>query len=140
LFDRYNRWDILAKSLQYCIAEKDLVLYGFVFMLNHMHLLFSSPTAAGFIRDFKKFTSKELRKNLEDTEPNVLKLFLDENNQYHFWQKTNMPLLVESEKFALQKLEYIHNNPVKKQYVARPEYWYWSSANPECELKTVALQ
>ena len=46
-----------------------------------------------------------------------------------------MPLLIESEKFFIQKLSYITNNPVSKKYVEKPEYWYWSSANPTCELK-----
>ena len=48
-------------------------------MLNHLHLLFSSPDAAGFVRDFKKFTSKELKKNIEATEPNILKLFFNKD-------------------------------------------------------------
>jgi hypothetical protein len=47
-----------------------------------------------------------------------------------------MSKLVESEDFFFQKLEYIHNNPVRKQYVVKPEDWYWSSANMSCELKT----
>ncbi len=45
-----------------------------------------------------------------------------------------MPKLIESEKFFLQKINYIHNNPVRKQYVADPSYWYWSSANPDGEI------
>ena len=114
LFDRHNRWDIVANSLQYCKEQKQLKLYSFVFMLNHLHLLFSSPDAAGFVRDFKKFTSKELKKNIQATEPNILKLFLNENGIYQFWHTTNMPILIESEKVALQKMSYIQNNPVRK--------------------------
>lgn len=69
------------------------------------------------------------------TEQNVLKLFLTSPGSYEFWEKTNMPKLIETEKFFRNKLEYIQNNPVKKQYVMQPEQWYWSSANPLCELK-----
>ena len=138
LFDRYNRWKIIADSLCYCISHKNLKLYGFVFMLNHIHIIFESEDSAGFLRDFKKFTSKKLKENIVQTEPHILKLFkLDE--EYHFWQKTNMPLLIETEKFMLQKLQYIHNNPVSKGYVLRPQYWYWSSANLECELKAISF-
>lgn len=107
-------------------------------MLNHTHLLINSPDVAGFIRDFKKFTSKEFKENIMINEPQVLQLFLTKDNTYEFWQKTNMPVLIETEKVFLQKLQYIYNNPVKKKYVERPEYWYWSSANPHCELKTTA--
>jgi REP element-mobilizing transposase RayT len=134
LFDRHDRWQIIADSLTYCISFKQLNLYSFVFMLNHVHLIFFSPDAAGFIRDFKKFTAKALRKNIESTEPTILKLFI-ENNEYQFWQKTNLPLLIESEKFMLQKENYIHTNPVRKKYVTQPQHWYWSSANPDCKLK-----
>ncbi len=105
-------------------------------MLNHIHLIISSPDVSGFIRDFKKFTSKELRKNIEKTEPNVLSLFLEEEGMFSVWEKTNIPKIVETEKFFSQKLEYIHQNPVQKEYVMEPKDWYWSSANPSCEMKT----
>ena len=54
VLDRYNRWNIIANSLKYFQENKELKLYGFVFMINHIHLLVSSPDVAGFIRDFKK--------------------------------------------------------------------------------------
>jgi REP element-mobilizing transposase RayT len=135
LFDRQYRWNILAESLKYCQKNKSLKIFGFVFMLNHIHLIIASPDAAGFIRDFKKFTSKKLRENIEKTEPKVLKLFMNENGNYEFWAKTNMPKLIESEEFFRNKLEYIYNNPVKKSYVMQPECWYWSGANSECEIR-----
>ncbi len=47
-----------------------------------------------------------------------------------------MPELVDSEKFFFQKLKYIHENPMKRTYVIRPEDWYWSSANTNYWLKT----
>ncbi|MCX6766487.1 MAG: transposase [Candidatus Moranbacteria bacterium] len=135
LFDRYYRWNILADSLKYCRSSKGLKLYGFVFMLNHIHLVVSSPDVAGFIRDFKRYTSRELHKNISQTEPNILQLFLDENGKYEFWSKTNMPKLIETEKFLYQKMEYIHANPVRKNYVAQADHWYWSSANLNCEIE-----
>ena len=134
LFDRKYRWNIIADSLKYCRQHKGLKIYGFVFMLNHIHLIVSSPDVSGFVRDFKKFTSKEFHKNISKTEPNVLKLFMGENGKYEFWEKTNMPKYLEAEKFFLQKLNYIHENPVRKTYVLKPEDWYWSSANPLCEI------
>ena len=59
LFDRYNRWQILADSLRYCQEHKGLKLNGYVFMLNHIHLIVISPDVGGFLRDFKRFTSKK---------------------------------------------------------------------------------
>jgi len=129
LFDRFNRWQILADSLRYCQENKELQLNGYVFMLNHIHLIVSSPDAAGFLRDFKRFTSRQLRESLQNHEPRVLELFVDEQGTYRFWQDTNAPKKIENSAFYLQKLNYLHENPVRKGYVVKPEYW--SPANPE---------
>jgi putative transposase len=130
LFDRHNRWQILADALTFAIAQNRIKLYAFVFMLNHIHLLFSSPDTSSFLRDFKKFTSKKIKENILAAEPQLLSILQDKEGSYQLWQPTNMPIAIESEKVFKQKLEYIHYNPVKKQYVEKPEYWYWSSANP----------
>jgi putative transposase len=98
-------------------------------MLNHIHLIATSPDMAGFLRDFKRFTSVKFKSNLETAEPGVLKLFLDDEGKYRFWMDTNAPKKIENPDFYLQKLNYIHGNPIRKNYVARPEHWSWSSAN-----------
>jgi len=129
LFDRFNRWQILADSLRYCQEHKGLELNGYVFMLNHLHLIVTSPDVAGLVRDFKRFTSKQLKTNIELHEPRVLSLFVDNKGVYRFWQNANAPKKIENPSFYLQKLKYIHENPVRKGYVAQPEHWLWSSAN-----------
>ena len=160
VLDRHNRWNIIANSLKYFQKNKELKLYGFVFMINHLHLITFSKDTIGFVRDFKKFVAREILKNIRQTEPNALKLFRvqvrdteptvrdteptvrdteptvrDTEPTYEFWNKTNMPELIVSEKFFLQKLNYTHENPLKRNYVLKPEDWYWSSANKNCELK-----
>jgi REP element-mobilizing transposase RayT len=75
LFDRFNRWQILVDSLRYCQEHKGLELNGYVFMLNHFHLMVTSPDVAEFLRDFRRFTSKKFRENIEANEPRVLELF-----------------------------------------------------------------
>ena len=133
LFDRHNRWDILIDSLQYCQANKGLHIYNFVFMLNHMYLIAQSSDVIGFIRDFKTFTSKEIKKNIMETEPQILKLF-KKGDTYRFWQKTNMPEVIRSEDFYLEKAHYVEQNPVRKRYVKRTEDWVYSSANTDSAL------
>ncbi|MFH0776145.1 MAG: transposase [Patescibacteria group bacterium] len=139
LFDRHNRFEILADSLIYCQKYKQVKIHAYVFMLNHIHLVVSSPDTIGFVRDFKKFTSKEIQKNIIAFEPGVLKLFGAAKGSYEFWQPSNMPKIVESDYFLNQKIEYIHFNPVRKHYVKNPEDWVWSSANPESKVKIDAL-
>ena len=131
LFDRHNRWEILLNTLQYCQKYKQLKIFNWVFMLNHIHLIVQAPDVSGFIRDFKTYTSKEIKKNIILTEPNILKLFIDKKKEYHFWKSTNMPKLIETEEFYFNKVNYIENNPVIKMYVRNPEDWIYSSANYE---------
>jgi len=63
-----------------------------------------------------------------------LKLFVNDDGKYQFWMDTNAPKKIENPDFYLQKLNYIHENPVRKGYVARAEHWIWSSANPASPL------
>ena len=131
LFDRHDRWEILLNSLRYCQEHKQLKIFNWIFMLNHIHLIVKSPDIIGFIRDFKTYTSKELKRNILITESNILKLFINKRGEYHFWKSTNMSKLIETEIFYLNKANYIENNPVRKLYVRNPEDWIYSSANYE---------
>jgi len=144
IFDRHDRFQILrhclSDSIQYCQKNTDLKLFAYVFMLNHIHLIASSSDMIVFVRDFKKFTSKEILKNIIATEPSILKLFQISENKYEFWQKTNMPKRIESEKYFLQKVNYIQENPIRKQYVANPEHWYWSPANSKSIIETEDIE
>jgi REP element-mobilizing transposase RayT len=134
-FDKYNRWQVLSNSIKYCIENKGLRLFDFVFMINHIYIIVKSENVSGFLRDFKKYTSKIYKQNIIKYEPRKLWLFKNKNWKYQFWIKTNMPILLENKRYYDQKSQYIHNNPVVKGYVASPEQWYWSSANKSCELK-----
>jgi putative transposase len=134
LFDRHNRWQILADSLVYCQKHKGLKIFAYVFMLNHLHLIVQSPDVGGFLRDFKSYTSHQLIENIAVTEPNVLALFTLEDGSHRIWKEDNQPKIIETESFGLQKLAYIHNNPVMKGYVEQPEYRRWSSANPRSSI------
>jgi hypothetical protein len=44
------------------------------------------------------------------------------------WEEGNHPQIIETEAVLRQKVEYIHNNPVKRGYVDLPEHWRYSSA------------
>ena len=140
IFDRHNRWQILADSIKHCQQHKHLQVYAYVFMLNHLHLIVGSPDIAGFLRDFKAHTSKHLLKNIKETEPVIFDLFKNEDGSSSFWKDGNQPKILESENFTQQKINYVHNNPVAKQYVLSPEHWKWSSANPHSEIRITAFE
>ena len=109
ILDRYDRWNMLLDSLQYCITNKELRVFAWVFMKNHIHLIVKSPDVSGFVRDFKKHTAHELMQSMKKNEPDLIELFKEKDKKYRIWEKTNMPKLIETEEFFLQKKEYIEH-------------------------------
>ncbi|KOH46731.1 transposase [Sunxiuqinia dokdonensis] len=90
------------------------------------------------LRDFKKFTSKALVGAIK-TEPEsrrdwLLNLFwyAGKNNKkikhYKVWQDGNDAKEIHMTAFLEEKMEYIHNNPVKAEIVANTEEFLYSSA------------
>lgn len=49
-------------------------------------------------------------------------------SDYQIWEEGSHPQLIETEAVMRQKLDYIHQNPVKRGYVDLPEHWRYSSA------------
>lgn len=127
-FDKHDRFEILEKCFVHCQKNKNLKIYAFVFMLNHLHFIGSADDLGDVIRDMKKYLSKEFKQSMQFYEPDKLKLF-NKKGEYSFWESTNYPKLIISDDFYNQKTEYIHYNPVSKGYVHNPEDWKWSSAS-----------
>ena len=57
-----NYRDVIIEALKYCKEHKGLILYGYVIMSNHIHLIIQSKESklSDLVRDFKKFTSKNI--------------------------------------------------------------------------------
>jgi len=137
IFTRPVYFDLLVDSLCFCQKNKGLNLFGFVFMTNHIHLIFSTiegHSAEVFLRDFKKWTTRAVVEEVEREPRRYIKnllsttIFKKRANAIQVWQPGNFSEIVGSAKFFLQKLNYVHMNPVRKGYVTRPEDWKYSSA------------
>ena len=141
VFTRNQYADIVLESLRYCQKEKGLLLHAWCIMSNHLHLIVSSSVndLSGTLRDFKKFTSKELIKAIDGNKQEsrrdwMLSLFRaageknSRNKEYQFWRQDNHPIELYSAAFIVQRINYIHQNPVKAGIVDRPEYYSYSSA------------
>ena len=118
-----------------------MILYGFVIMSNHIHLIVQSENSklSDLLRDFKKFTATTILNKIE-TEPEsradwMLKRFEfacnshSRNEKYQFWQYGNHPEEIFSEKFFWSKLDYIHLNPVRAGIVVKASHYVYSSAS-----------
>jgi len=110
-------------------------------MSNHLHMIARSNgknSLSDILRDFKKFTSKELVKQIIDQHGSrrrwILRYFaysgkyLKRVEGYKLWQDGNQAQLIYSSMFFYQKLNYIHQNPVKELVVFHPEDYLFSSA------------
>ena len=68
VFTRKEYRDIVIESLQYCQANKGMVIYAWCIMSNHVHLISSATNndLSDILRDLKKFTSKQIIKAIHD--------------------------------------------------------------------------
>lgn len=141
VFTRLNQKKNIIAALQYCQQMKGLEIYSYVLMSNHIHLLCKATEGfilSDVIRDFKKFTSKKIIKTIIDEPESRREWMLDcflkacehlkREQKYKVWQDGYHAELIYSNTFIKQKIEYIHNNPVKDKIVALPEDFYFSSA------------
>src|SRR5512138_3549148 len=124
-------FQIVLESLKYCQVNKELRVHGYVIMPNHMHAIISHDSCeqiSGIVRDFKRHTSKQIEDYLSDlgdfSQLFWVKLFHDkERGQNQIWQEGYHPVAIESKAFFDEKLAYVHNNPIKKGFVEKPEHW-----------------
>jgi REP element-mobilizing transposase RayT len=141
IFIRKNYKLIVIDSLRFCQNEKGLELFGYCLMPNHIHMIARASgdfTLSEILRDFKKFTSKSLVRQIADGQESrkewILQLFRRAGSNtggkvtFKVWQDGNHPEEITSNKFFDEKLDYIHNNPVKELIVERPEDYLFSSA------------
>jgi REP element-mobilizing transposase RayT len=141
VFTRKNYRDIVVACLDFCIKEKAMVLYGYVIMSNHIHMVVQSGDGklSDLLRDFKKFTAtKIIEKIISDPESRrewMLERFKlatvshSRNKNYQFWQYGNHPEEIYSNKFMWSKLDYIHLNPVRAGIVEKASHYIYSSAS-----------
>jgi putative transposase len=113
--------DIIINSLTYLVNQHNLIVYGFVIMPNHIHLIWEMVKLNGKEMphaSFMKFTSHEFKKKLTLDEPQNLSAFLIDHQLgwYNFWQRDSLPVKLYSESVFEQKLEYIHNNPLQEHW------------------------
>lgn len=135
VFTRNIYKDILTESLEYCQKNKGLDLYAWCIMSNHVHLIIGAKEGfllQNIMRDFKRHTSKTvvetIKDNIQESRKKwLLKHFLTTDG-ISFWQEGNHPIEIWSNKIINQKLNYLHNNPVKAGIVFRPEQYVYSSA------------
>ena len=134
----------IVDSVNYCVKEKGLIVYGWVIMSNHLHVIWEAREGyqlSDIIRDFKKFTAKNIIKMIKEGPESrkvwLLKKFefagnrLNRISKYKFWKDSNHAIYLDDSDMAMieQKLEYLHNNPVEAMLVNDAQDYIFSSAS-----------
>ena len=142
IFTRKESTNIIYDSLKYLQEIDNLKIYAYVILENHLHLIASSDDIAKSMKKFKAHTAKEILKLLHREKITTIleqlafyKKAHKKHSVYQLWQEGIQPKLIQDDKTMMQKIEYIHNNPVKRGYVDDARYWRYSSAyEGSCEL------
>ncbi len=106
------------------------VVVGYVIMPEHIHLLITEPevgTPSTVMQVLKQRTAPALLANKRRADPRQRCLFGDAILRTPFWQARFYDFNVWTTKKRLEKLRYMHRNPVKRGLVESPEQWRWSS-------------
>jgi putative transposase len=108
-------FETIIDSLEYCQENKGLRLHAYVIMPNHVHSIISASQGnlSSIIRDYKRYTSGRISDLLGEAKNKRL---------------LNYFRSVARREERENEYKYIHNNPVVKGYVERPEHWKFSSA------------
>ena len=126
---------IIIQSWQYLVCHKLVEIYGYVIMPNHIHLIWKILNQNGkesSAASFTKFTAHQFSKYLKENDAEYLQRFVvsKADRKMQFWKRDPLAIPLGSENTLIQKLEYIHNNPIQEQWKLSklPEDYSWSSA------------
>ena len=141
VFSRESYKEIFVDSLKHCQVNKGLKLHAWIIMTNHVHLIISSETnkLEDIVRDLKKYTSKKittaiLENPAESRKEWMLNMFgyagknNANNKDNQFWKQDYHPIELNSAAKLKERLDYLHENPVRSGLVWEPWHYKYSSA------------
>ena len=124
---------IFVEVLAQVRVQNKFKLVGYVVMPEHVHLLIGEPqigTPSTAIQMLKQRVSRlacslpqQQKPETSDGSPSRTRV----DHHHIFWQKRFYDFNVFTQKKKIEKLNYMHMNPVKRGLVERPHEWIWSS-------------
>jgi len=152
VFTRECYCDILTQNLIFCQQHKNLDIFAFVIMPNHFHIIArrNDGLLSDWIRDYKSYTAKKLLELVETNQHESRKEWMiymfryfakasKQNKEFMFWQKTSHPTEIFTANAMQQKIEYIHNNPLRAGIVTNAAFYKYSSLNPDNGIKIILI-
>ena len=129
--EKYKK--VIIESLQYLVSDKRILLYSFVIMDTHMHIIWQACHGHQLDKiklSFMKFTAQRIKFDLIKNHPDLLESYKVNaaDRDYRFWKRRALGIELFSHNVYQQKLNYIHDNPVKAGMCTFPDEYRYSSA------------
>jgi putative transposase len=128
---RSPRRDLFLKILEEVRVRYQFAVIGYVVMPEHVHLLISEPdrgTPSTVMQVLKqRFARRVLRAMRRRKNPAQASLWQEAGAAEHVWQRRYYDFVVRTERKRVEKLRYMHRNPVKRGLVLELDQWAWSS-------------
>ena len=142
IFTRKESVQIIIDSLKFLQEKDNLKLYSYVILENHLHMVVQSKDLEKSIKSFKQYTAKELllllKKENAKTILEQLRFYKKAHHKatdYQVWEEGYQPKLMQTDAMMKSKIDYIHQNPVKRGYVDESIHWRYSSARDYLGIK-----
>ncbi|MBK8608516.1 MAG: transposase [Chitinophagaceae bacterium] len=129
--DEYK--DIIVDCLKFLVSDSRVEVNAFVIMSNHVHIIWQPLqhyTLTQIQTSFTTLTAKRIMKKLSETRPGILEeIKVNKYDRKHqVWKRESLSIELFTENVFMQKLDYIHENPVSAGLVTNPEDYKYSSA------------
>ena len=128
-------YDLLCESLNHYATKYDMDILAYVIMPSHLHLISyfkAKNQLSAMMRDFKKYTSGELRRKLQQDGYHKMHeslRFERRDQKFKVWMDRFDDVYLESPHIVERKVDYIHDNPVAKGFCLFPAEYKYSSAD-----------
>ena len=129
--DKYKH--IVLSSMNFLVNDKRVIIYAFVIMDNHMHIVWQMQPGIkrdAVQRDFLKITAQKIKKDmLRFNKKKLIEFKVDaEDRKFQFWERNPLSVDLWSREAVIQKLNYIPQNPVRAGLCIHAEEYKYSSA------------
>lgn len=135
IFSHLPLAEIFFDSWRFLQRERGVRIFGYVILENHLHWIASANDLAEQVGRFKSYTARRIIDEMQRrgfatllAELHYFKLRHKIDQTYQLWQEGNHPQQIQHPEMMRQKLEYIHNNPLRRGYIDEAIHWRYSSA------------
>jgi putative transposase len=123
--------DLFLEVMEQIRQRHQFVVSGYVVMPEHVHLLFTEHERGNpslVLAALKQTFARRLRRELRaESHTQTDSLWSTPVTMGHIWQRGFYDFVIFTEKKRVEKLRYMHRNPVQRGLVLEPEEWLWSS-------------